>query len=176
MGSLSFSLQIVLISTGVLSIALLFKVSVPLVVDFSFYQAPVLWSSLSSWLKPPYLYLILNCIIITIAASSRIHRSHGDNSNNNNNQQQQQQQQEPEQIPAPKISAHETDHQFRYDVEIRSDYGGVAEEEEVVYEQRDVVIDSETVFEDKSTVVVNDSLEVVENKKDIRNVSFWSNN
>ncbi|CAN0852792.1 hypothetical protein LINGRAHAP2_LOCUS5422 [Linum grandiflorum] len=73
MASFTFSLRILLISTGVLSGALLLKASVPLVQDFSVHQAPVLWSSISSWLRPPYLYVIINCIIITIAASSRFH-------------------------------------------------------------------------------------------------------
>ncbi|KAJ8761528.1 hypothetical protein K2173_001663 [Erythroxylum novogranatense] len=76
MASFSVSIQVVLISTSVLCIALLMKFSVPLVLDFSVSQAPHIWGSLSSWLKPPYLYVVINCIIITIAASSRYHRDH----------------------------------------------------------------------------------------------------
>ncbi|KAF2305100.1 hypothetical protein GH714_001782 [Hevea brasiliensis] len=120
MGSLSLSLQVVLISAGVLSLALLLKVSVPLVVDFSVYQAPLIWGSIASWLKPPYLYVILNCIIITIAASSRLHHTHGASDK-------EQQEQIP---PAPKISIHEAPDQFHYQIkisaaEILSDYGGM---------------------------------------------------
>ncbi|XVF25886.1 hypothetical protein REPUB_Repub13aG0252600 [Reevesia pubescens] len=72
------SLKVLLISTGVLCIALGLKVSVPLVLEFSVSQAPLLWSTLCSWLKPPYLYVIINVIIITIAASSRFHQNNSE--------------------------------------------------------------------------------------------------
>ncbi|EEF40921.1 uncharacterized protein LOC8281755 [Ricinus communis] len=156
MGSLSLSLQIVMISTGILSLALVCKVSVPLVINFSVQQAPSLWSSLCSWLKPPYLYVILNCIIITIAASSRFHHSHGDNNKDHHQ----------EVPPAPKISLPEPDHHFPYEIKVSTAeyYGGLPVEEEVVYEQREVEKVSADVFEDKSTVTANGSLEVVEDK------------
>ncbi|KAJ6978992.1 hypothetical protein D5086_022205 [Populus alba] len=76
MGSLSLSLKVILLSTSVLFLSLCLKISVPLVHDFSVNQAPLLWSSILSWLKPPYIYIIINCIIITIVASSRFHHSH----------------------------------------------------------------------------------------------------
>lgn len=69
------TIKAVLISTGVASVGLLLKVSVPLAVDFSVSQAPIIWSSLLSWLKPPYLYILTNGIIITIVASSKYYRS-----------------------------------------------------------------------------------------------------
>ncbi|KAJ0265818.1 Cotton fiber [Hirschfeldia incana] len=69
------TIKAVLISTGVASVGLLLKVSVPVAVDFSVSQAPVIWSSLLSWLKPPYLYILTNGIIITIVASSKYYRS-----------------------------------------------------------------------------------------------------
>ncbi|KAL9310257.1 hypothetical protein AtEden1_Chr1g0060341 [Arabidopsis thaliana] len=68
----------VLISSGVATVALLLKLSVPVAVDFSVSRAPILWSSLLSWLKPPYLYVVTNGIIITIVASSKYYRSHHD--------------------------------------------------------------------------------------------------
>ncbi|KAL9257489.1 hypothetical protein AKJ16_DCAP04906 [Drosera capensis] len=34
---------------------------------------------LRTWLRPPYLYFVLNCIILTIAASSRLHHNHHHN-------------------------------------------------------------------------------------------------
>ncbi|KAL4388898.1 hypothetical protein GQ457_09G002060 [Hibiscus cannabinus] len=74
----TLSLKVLFISTGVLAIALGLKVSVPLVLEFSESQAPLLWTTFRSWLKPPYLYVIINGIIITIAASSRFHQNHGD--------------------------------------------------------------------------------------------------
>ena len=33
---------------------------------------PSIWSFLLSWLKPPYLYILINCIIISIFASSKL--------------------------------------------------------------------------------------------------------
>ncbi|GJT80739.1 CFE protein [Tanacetum coccineum] len=36
---------------------------------------PVLYSTILSWLRPPYLYVIINTIIITIAATSRFHHT-----------------------------------------------------------------------------------------------------
>ncbi|KAE8707515.1 hypothetical protein F3Y22_tig00110383pilonHSYRG00099 [Hibiscus syriacus] len=86
------SLKIIFISTGIFGIALGLKVSVPLVLEFCVSQAPLWWSTFRSWLKPPYLYVIINGIIITIAASSRF------NINNSGKDQTEQIQ------PQPKIS------------------------------------------------------------------------
>lgn len=41
---------------------------------FILHTVPSLWSSFSRWLNPPYLYIILNCIILTIAATSSLHQ------------------------------------------------------------------------------------------------------
>ncbi|XP_062015382.1 uncharacterized protein LOC133731948 [Rosa rugosa] len=67
------SLKIVLISTGVVSMAVALKLSVPVAADLVASQLPSLWSSLLSWLTPPYLYILINCIIISIVASSKLH-------------------------------------------------------------------------------------------------------
>ncbi|KAL6199222.1 hypothetical protein ACLB2K_029008 [Fragaria x ananassa] len=67
------SLKIVLISTGVVSMAVALKLSVPVAADIFASQLPSLWSSLLSWLRPPYLYILINCIIISIVASSKLH-------------------------------------------------------------------------------------------------------
>ncbi|KAE8656554.1 hypothetical protein F3Y22_tig00117000pilonHSYRG00317 [Hibiscus syriacus] len=69
-----FLLKVLLISTGILGIALGLKVSVPLVMEFFVSQAPLWWSTIRSWLKPPFLYFVINGIIITIAASSRFNQ------------------------------------------------------------------------------------------------------
>ncbi|KAF5812046.1 hypothetical protein HanXRQr2_Chr04g0188271 [Helianthus annuus] len=72
------SLKIVLISTGVLSAATAMKLYFPLVLNFAVYDVPVIWSVILSWLTPPYLYVVVNGIIITIVASSRfqLHYNH----------------------------------------------------------------------------------------------------
>ncbi|KAB5560548.1 hypothetical protein DKX38_005505 [Salix brachista] len=75
MGSLSLSLKVVLISTTVLFMFLYLKVCFTLVHDFSVNQAALLWSYLMSSLKPLYLFVIINCIIITIVVSSRFHHN-----------------------------------------------------------------------------------------------------
>ncbi|EYU27910.1 hypothetical protein ABFS82_13G113100 [Erythranthe guttata] len=72
MSSWILSMKVILISAGVLSLATVLKFSVPVAVS----GAPAAWSFLLSWLKPPYLYLIINGIILTIAVTSRFHH-HG---------------------------------------------------------------------------------------------------
>ncbi|KAL6546663.1 hypothetical protein OROMI_022384 [Orobanche minor] len=71
MSSLILSMKVLLISAGVVSLAVVLRISVPIAVN----EIPAMWSIIMSWLKPPYLYLIINGIIITIAASSRFHQS-----------------------------------------------------------------------------------------------------
>ncbi|XP_010492525.1 PREDICTED: uncharacterized protein LOC104769899 [Camelina sativa] len=66
-------MKAVLISTGFLATAMHLKVIVPVAVDFS--QAPILLSSFLTWLKPPYLYVITNVIIVIIFVSSKFFRS-----------------------------------------------------------------------------------------------------
>ncbi|RZC65482.1 hypothetical protein C5167_009172 [Papaver somniferum] len=71
--SKSSNYWVLLISTGCLSMAIILKLSIPVVLEFMISVVPVLWTSFLSWLTPPYLYVIINGIIITIAASSRFH-------------------------------------------------------------------------------------------------------
>ncbi|KAB5521510.1 hypothetical protein DKX38_025829 [Salix brachista] len=72
-GNLMLSLKVVLISAGVLSLAVILKLSVlPVVAVFAVSELPILYSSVLSWLQPPYLYLTINCIIISILASSKL--------------------------------------------------------------------------------------------------------
>ncbi|KAF4378586.1 hypothetical protein G4B88_023126 [Cannabis sativa] len=71
------SVKVMLISMGVVLVSLAMKVSVPLVKEFIIgSHVAVMWSSIATWLKPPYLYIIINGIIITIVASSRLHQNH----------------------------------------------------------------------------------------------------
>ncbi|KAL6567446.1 hypothetical protein OROGR_001114 [Orobanche gracilis] len=71
MSSLILSMKALLVSAGVVSLAMGLRFSLPIAVN----EIPEMWSIIMSWLKPPYLYLIINGIIITIAASSRFHQS-----------------------------------------------------------------------------------------------------
>ncbi|GAB2284569.1 hypothetical protein Dimus_019024 [Dionaea muscipula] len=68
-------LKLALVSSAVLSTAVILEISTPIVQDFLTADLPLLWSSFLSWLRPPYLYLVLNCIILTIAASSKLQPS-----------------------------------------------------------------------------------------------------
>ncbi|XP_065862179.1 uncharacterized protein [Euphorbia lathyris] len=68
----SSSLKLALISTGVLSVAVILKNSVPALTDFAVSELPVMYSSVIAWLRPPYLYLVVNGIIISIVASSKL--------------------------------------------------------------------------------------------------------
>ncbi|XP_074319426.1 uncharacterized protein LOC141656440 isoform X2 [Silene latifolia] len=66
-----------LLSTGVVSIAVILNQSLPVTLDILTNltnELPYLWSSfIHSWLQPPYLYLLINCIILSIVASSKLH-------------------------------------------------------------------------------------------------------
>ncbi|XP_006360129.1 uncharacterized protein [Solanum tuberosum] len=79
-GSSMLSIKIFLISTTVLSAAIMLKVSAPVVTDFAVSEVPSIWNGVVSWLKPPYLYLVINCIIITIVASSKLQNKLDENS------------------------------------------------------------------------------------------------
>jgi hypothetical protein len=67
------SLKALLISACVVFVGLALKLGAPLLMELTTGHAPLMWASLLSWLKPPYLYVIINCIIISIVASSRFH-------------------------------------------------------------------------------------------------------
>ncbi|KAM1123719.1 hypothetical protein ACFXTH_005003 [Malus domestica] len=65
------SLKIVLILSGFVAWALAMKISVPMAAEFVASNFSVMCSSFRFLLRPPYLYVLVNGIIITIAASSR---------------------------------------------------------------------------------------------------------
>ncbi|KAB1221575.1 hypothetical protein CJ030_MR2G027112 [Morella rubra] len=69
------SLKALLVLTSVVFVGLALKLSVPLALEFCASHVPLLWVSPLSWLKPPYLYLDINGIIIGIVASLRFHHS-----------------------------------------------------------------------------------------------------
>lgn len=78
------SLKAVVVSTCVLSAGIVLKHSslVPFILEFVASDVPSFWNLMSQWLKPPYLYLLINAIIISIVASSKLqqkgHRIHDD--------------------------------------------------------------------------------------------------
>ncbi|XP_042494724.1 uncharacterized protein LOC122074016 isoform X3 [Macadamia integrifolia] len=61
---------------GIVSTVLLLKLTVPYSVNALLSAIPRLWFSFRIWLAPPYLYIIVNFIIIIIAASSRFQQKH----------------------------------------------------------------------------------------------------
>ncbi|MCD7456012.1 hypothetical protein HAX54_030439 [Datura stramonium] len=65
--SLILSLKVVLISIGAVSLAMVAKASLPLF----FYELPTIWAAVIACFKPPYLYFVINGIIVIIAATSR---------------------------------------------------------------------------------------------------------
>ncbi|KAK4439894.1 hypothetical protein Salat_0324300 [Sesamum alatum] len=70
--TIMLSFKVLMISTSVLSTAIMLKFSVPAITDFAVSEVPSIYNGLVSWLRPPYLYLVINCIIITIVASSKL--------------------------------------------------------------------------------------------------------
>ncbi|KAE8700497.1 hypothetical protein F3Y22_tig00110556pilonHSYRG00139 [Hibiscus syriacus] len=137
------SLKMLFISTGILGIAMELKVSVPLILEFCVSQAPLWWSTFRSWLEPPYLYVIINGIIITIAASSRF------NLNNSEKDQTEQIQQQ------PKISV---DQRPVEEYDIKSGWeSDVVESNVFLYEQNHRGKEVETmIIEDENNVAVED--------------------
>ncbi|KAF8411221.1 hypothetical protein HHK36_003766 [Tetracentron sinense] len=65
------SLKVLFISIGVLSMAVILKLSVPVVLEFAVSEVPLIWSFVLTCLRPPYLYVVINGIIITIVMSSK---------------------------------------------------------------------------------------------------------
>ncbi|KAL6529746.1 hypothetical protein OROGR_015369 [Orobanche gracilis] len=63
--------KVVLISTSVLSSVIMLKFSAPVITDLA-ECVPSIYNGVVSWMTPPYMYLIINCIIITIVASSKL--------------------------------------------------------------------------------------------------------
>ncbi|KAJ6767174.1 COTTON FIBER (DUF761) [Salix purpurea] len=146
MGSLSLPVKVVLVLTSVLFLSLNLKVSVTLVHDFSVNQAALLWSTyLMSWLKPLYLFVIINCIIV---ASSLFH--HNTNGTSTYDQ--------IEKIP---MEDYVHDMMFRSDgaLHLRALSAYQDKEEVVAVEDKSMVIeDKRMVIEDGKNEVADDSV------------------
>lgn len=67
MNTLTLSMKMFTMSVGFVLLAVGMKSAVPIALK----GFPIIWSIILFWLKPPFLYLIFNGIILTIAASSR---------------------------------------------------------------------------------------------------------
>ncbi|XP_047318380.1 uncharacterized protein LOC124921732 [Impatiens glandulifera] len=79
-------IQIVLISVGVIFTAVILNLSFPVVTQFVVSDLPFIWNSIISWFKPPYLYLVINCIILILIASSKFQQQNlSSNSNATDN-------------------------------------------------------------------------------------------
>ncbi|MQM03688.1 hypothetical protein Taro_036474 [Colocasia esculenta] len=72
------STKVLLLSTGVLSTAVALRVAVPAAADFLISEVPRFYDAALVWLTPPYLYFVINVIIISIAASSRFQKQPGE--------------------------------------------------------------------------------------------------
>ena len=69
-----WAVKLVLLCVGIVSTFILFKVAIiPYTFNLILSTLPSAWISLRGWLSPPYIYIIVNFIIITIAASSFQH-------------------------------------------------------------------------------------------------------
>ncbi|MED6133243.1 hypothetical protein PIB30_026568 [Stylosanthes scabra] len=73
MGFLLSSLKLLLISTWLLFTALGLNLSLTTITYFFSTHVPLTWNLCLTCLKPPYLFLLLNAIILSIAASSIFH-------------------------------------------------------------------------------------------------------
>ncbi|KAI3765123.1 hypothetical protein L2E82_15149 [Cichorium intybus] len=134
------SLKVLLISAGLVSVAVTMKLAVPMMLNFAVYDLPVIWSVLVSLLKPPYLYVVINGIIITIAASTRFqHNNHQDN-------QSQQQVNPPTALPPSDLTS------GLPPVSIRRSLDAV-EHPTVVYDIEPSVIEPPLVYESEPAVV-----------------------
>ncbi|KAF5199805.1 Cotton fiber expressed protein [Thalictrum thalictroides] len=70
--TISTSLISLVVSITIVSVAIVLNLYLPLISEFlTSGLLPLFWVSLKSWLTPPYLYVVINFIILTIAASSR---------------------------------------------------------------------------------------------------------
>jgi hypothetical protein len=69
-GTTIWVVKMMLLCVGIISTFILFKVAIiPCTFNLILSTLPSVWISLRGWLSPPYIYIILNFIIIAIVAS-----------------------------------------------------------------------------------------------------------
>ncbi|CAA6658418.1 unnamed protein product [Spirodela intermedia] len=68
------SARVLMLGTAMVSAAVMVRLSVPAISAFLFFEVPRIYKALVIWLTPPYLYFVINGIIISIAASSRFQK------------------------------------------------------------------------------------------------------
>ncbi|XP_011003694.1 PREDICTED: uncharacterized protein LOC105110369 [Populus euphratica] len=70
-GTTIWAVKMMLLCVGIISTFILLKVAIiPYTFNLILSTLPSVWISLRGWLSPPYIYIILNFIIIAIVASS----------------------------------------------------------------------------------------------------------
>ncbi|KAL1811541.1 hypothetical protein ACET3Z_021606 [Daucus carota] len=75
---MTISVRLALSVAAVVSMVIMVTFSPQLTIDITVSRVGFIWRPVASWLRPPYLYLVINCIIITIFASSKLHEHHRD--------------------------------------------------------------------------------------------------
>ncbi|KAK9117836.1 hypothetical protein Scep_015929 [Stephania cephalantha] len=82
-----WTVKVAFLFIGVVSTGFLFKLAIPYSVKSLLSWLPRLWISFRTWLSPPYLYILVNFIIIGIAASSTFHQNPSDHDSDESNDQ-----------------------------------------------------------------------------------------
>ncbi|KAI3732081.1 hypothetical protein L1987_63278 [Smallanthus sonchifolius] len=132
-------LKLLLISAGVLTVAVSAKSAAPLIFNFAVNDLPAIWSGVVSWLEPPYLYVITNGIIIAIVACT-----HFQLNLRQENQSQQQVDYNPSiSLPPSDLTSFHFSFGLKEPPPVTYDI-----EPPVVYETKPVVVDVETVTVD----------------------------
>ncbi|KAL5730059.1 hypothetical protein ACHQM5_002932 [Ranunculus cassubicifolius] len=161
-------LKVLVTSSAIFSVSVILKLFVPVFMQFLISEVPMIWSSVLSWLRPPYLYVVINGIIITIAASSRFSQKIDESSSESAAV--------PLKVPPPEDSrlAYSVSNEFdsvilKSPMEIRSEFGGVTSygaammknrnDVQSVYSVLEKKFDEEEVVNVKSFVPVSEVVE-----------------